>query len=188
MDFDLLLDEASPRETVVPLCLNGKLRAEYEAVKARIDERAANADDGGGGGLDGDDRMASRTAKPEPDLEQPVLDDLVEKMRAHTVPFKLRALGRQEWADLFSKYPPREDRQTGKRDPRDTMGVNATDFFPALVRASVFEPAMTPERWVKLDKVLSDAQFDKLATAAWLLNRVEEDVPFSLSGSPATPT
>ncbi|GGM27175.1 hypothetical protein GCM10011608_09950 [Micromonospora sonchi] len=187
MDFDLLLDEASPRETVVPLCLNGKLRAEYEAVKARIEERAAHADDGDDL-PEGDDRLATRKREPEPDPEQSLLDDLEEKMRAHTVPFKLRALGRQEWADLFSQHKPRREGQTGKLDPRDSMNVNSTTFFPALVRASVVEPEMSPERWAKLDKVLSDAQFDKLATAAWLLNRVEEDVPFSLSGSASTPT
>ncbi|MEV2239528.1 hypothetical protein [Micromonospora sp. NPDC049891] len=184
MDFDLLLDEASPRETVVPLCLNGKLRAEYEQVKARIDERASDTD---GGGLDGDDRLASRVPKSEPDPEQPVLDALVEKMRAHTVPFKLRALGRQEWADLFSQHPPRRDKD-GRRDPRDTIGVNSTSFFPSLVRQSIAEPEMTPARWEKLDKRLSDAQFNKLANAAWLLNQVEDDVPFSLSGSADTPT
>jgi hypothetical protein len=185
MDFDLLLDEASPRETVVPICLNGKLRAEYEAVQARISQRANESDDDEM--PEGDDRLAVKKREPEPDPEQRLLDDLADRMRQHTVQFKLRALGRQEWADLFSQHPPRRDKD-GKRDPRDGIGVNSTTFFPALVYQSIGEPEMTPERWAKLDKKLSDAQFNKLANAAWLLNQVEEDVPFSLSGSPATPT
>ncbi|WP_341719933.1 hypothetical protein QQG74_09605 [Micromonospora sp. FIMYZ51] len=186
MDFDLLLDEATPRETTVWLCLNGKLRAEYEAVKARIEERAANADTGDDL-PEGDERLATRTRKAEPDPEQPRLDELEEKMRQHTIPFKVVALGRQEWEDLFSKHPPRRDKD-GKRDPRDGLGVNSSTFFPALVRQSIAEPEMTADRWTKLYNKLSDAQFERLWLAAWELNRSEEDVPFLPSGSASTPT
>ncbi|MFF0822411.1 hypothetical protein ACFYUR_18775 [Micromonospora haikouensis] len=180
MDFDSILDQATLAETTVALCLNGRLRAEYERVKNAVDERAAQAESSS---LPGDDRLASRGPAPDPD--QPELDRLVEEMRRHTVEFTLRALPRPEWTKLFADNTPRTDRQTGKRDPRDGLGVNVETFFPALVKASIVSPELTGNRWTRLYDSLSDAQFDKLATAAWNLNRVDDDVPFSLTSSPS---
>jgi hypothetical protein len=37
---------------------------------------------------------------------------------------------------------------------------------------------MTDERWAKLEPKLTDAQFDRLATAAAEVNRRDEDLPF----------
>ncbi|MFG1846776.1 hypothetical protein [Micromonospora carbonacea] len=179
MDFDSILDQATLAETTVPLCLNGRLRAEYERLKTAIDERSAQAE---AGGLPGDDRLASRGPTPDPD--QPELDRLAEEMRRHTVEFTLRALPRPEWTKLFADHSPRTDRQTGKRDPRDGLGVNSTTFFPELVRASIVSPELSGNRWAKLYDRISDAQFDKLATAAWNLNRADDDIPFSLTSSP----
>lgn len=177
MDFDSILDQASLAETTVALCLNGRLRAQYEQVKARIDERTAdNAPD------PADDRLNTR---PYVDPEQPELDRLVEQMRAHTVEFTLRALPKPEWNDLFAKYPPRSDRQTGKRNPRDMIGVNYDEFFPALIRESIVSPELTGDRWTRLYNALSDAQFNKLANAAWALNQVDDDVPFLQVSSPS---
>ncbi|MEV5819304.1 hypothetical protein AB0L22_09025 [Micromonospora haikouensis] len=180
MDFDSILDQATLAETTVALCLNGKVRAEYERVRAGIDERAAQAESSS---LPGDDRLASRGPAPDPD--QPELDRLEAEMRRHTVEFTLRALPRPEWTKLFAEHPPRVDKQTGKRDPRDGLGINVEAFFPALVKASIVSPELSGNRWAKLYDAISDAQFDKLATAAWNLNRVDDDVPFSLTSSPS---
>ncbi|MBM0237740.1 hypothetical protein JNW88_12235 [Micromonospora sp. ATA32] len=176
MDFDAMLDEATLAETTVPICLNGKLRAQYARLKARIDERAAAAHEAQK--LLGDDRLADKG--PTPDPEQPELDRLVEQMRKYTVEVVLRALPKEEWNELFAKHPPRADKQTGKRNPRDMIGVNYDSFFPTLVRETIVSPEMTGDRWQKFYAKLSDAQFNKLANAAWDINQTEDDVPFSL--------
>jgi hypothetical protein len=183
MDFDALLDDATLAETTIALCFNGKLRAEHARIKARIDERTAARD---AQKVPGDDRLATRDDAPDP--EQPDLDRVVEKMRPYTVEFTLRALPKPEWTDLFAEHPPRTDRQTGKRNPRDMIGVNYDTFFPALVRKSIVSPELTGERWQKLYAKLSDAQFNKLANEAWAINQTDDDVPFSPSGSPDRPT
>ncbi|MFI2663281.1 hypothetical protein [Micromonospora carbonacea] len=174
MDFDSILDQATLAETTVALCLNGRLRAEYERLKAAIDERAVQAESGG---LPGDDRLATKAPAPDPD--QPELDRLADEMRRHTVEFTLRALPKPEWNALFAKHPPRVDKATGKREPKDGLGVNYDTFFPAFVRQSIVFPELSGDRWDRLYVKLSDAQFNKLANEAWDLNQVDHDVPFS---------
>lgn len=180
MDFDAMLDDATLAETTVPICLNGKLRAQYTRLKARIDERAAAAQQEQAQALPGDDRLATKDPDTAPDPEQPELDRLVEQMRKYTVEVVLRALPKEEWNELFAKHPPRADKQTGKRNPRDMIGVNYDTFFPTLVRETIVSPEMTGDRWQKFYAKLSDAQFNKLANAAWDINQTEDDVPFSL--------
>ncbi|MFI1194086.1 hypothetical protein ACH4T9_12625 [Micromonospora sp. NPDC020750] len=179
-DFDSILDQATLAETTVPLCLNGRLRAEYDRVTATIDERAAQAD---AASLPGDDRLASKG--PAPDPQQAELDRLIEEMRRYTVEFTLRALPKPEWTDLFAKHPPRVDKVTGKREPKDMIGVNYDSFFPALVKESIVSPELTGDRWVKLYAKLSDAQFNKLANEAWNINQIDGDIPFLLVSSPS---
>jgi hypothetical protein len=183
MDFDLLLDEASLPETEVPLCLNGKLRAQYDTLAARIEARRAEQ---AATELPADDRLASKG--PAPDPEQPELDRLIAEMRRYTQVFVVRAMPRPDWNRLFAEHPPRRDPKTGKLDPRDVAGINYTTFYPALVRACVVVPEMSADRWDRLDKVLTDAQFDRLAVAAWNVNRREDDIPFSPSGLPDPPS
>lgn len=177
MDFDSILDQASLAETTLTLCLNGKLRAQYDRLRADIDERTAdNAPD------PSDERLSTR---PYVDPQQPDLDRLAEEIRKHSVEFTLRALPKPEWNDLFLKHPPRTDKQTGRRNERDRFGVNYDTFFPALVRSAIAHPELTDDRWTRLFNALSDAQFNKLANAAWDLNQVDDDVPFSLVSSPS---
>lgn len=182
MNFDDLLDGATLAEVGVDLCLNGKLRRRYEEISARIAERAAEQE---AQQLPGDTRLGGGKAKVDP--EQADLDNVVAEMRQWTRTFTLRALpsdGDDGWNALYAAHPPRKDPATGKLDPRDVYGVNQATFFPALLRRCMVDPPMSPERWAKLDAKLSDAQFDKLATAAWTVNRRDGDIPFSPSGSP----
>lgn len=184
MDFDAWLDQASPRETGVPLCLDGKLVRAYEELKDRIDERAAKRAAVNGQVVD--DRLSSKSPDEVPDPEQPELDRLAAQLQARTQVFTVRALPRQEFQDLLAKYPPRVDGKTGRVDPRDIRAGVRPEFFPVFVKASVVDPDLSiGDRWEKLNAVLSDAQFNKLAAAAWDLNQTDADVPFSLSGSPS---
>lgn len=187
LDFDQILDAASLPETTVPLCLNGRLRRQYEEVKARIEERRAHAD--AQRTIDGieDTRLGDRPVADVPDPEQPELDRLVDEMRKYTVEFVLAALPAQEYNRLFEKHSPRKDpNDKTKLDRRDAGGFNVSTFYPDLVRRCILKPELSDEQWTKLEASLSDAQFDRLASAAASVNRRDEDIPFSLSGSERT--
>jgi len=170
MDIDLLLDSATPAETTVALCLNGKLRAQYETLRARIEERAAEQADGD----DADTRLAGRGRKPKADPEQADLDRLVEEMKAHTITCRLVALPRPEFNQLMKDHPGRKDDKTGRPIER----FNAETLFPVLLRKALVEPVLSPAQYDKLLNAVNEAQYDKLVTAAWNLNHEDSDVPF----------
>lgn len=175
--FDQVLDEASQTEDQVELCLNGKLRREHRVLSERIAERDRQVT----AAAEVDSRIGTKARKP--DAADARLAELEELMREATVTFVVRALPPEEWNELWSKHPARVGAD-GKRDPRDHAGINSATFYHALSRVSIVEPEMTDERWARLLSKINDAQFDKLATAAWLVNRRDEDVPFSRAGSP----
>lgn len=185
-DFDRLIGDASLPERSVSLCLNGKLRREYEDVKERIEKRAAERDGQRTAAAaatlnEGDTRLATKAPEVsavERDPEQDRLDQLVVLMRGQMVTFLVRAMPSKEYNRLLEQCPPRKESSTGRIDPRDYQGYDSSKFVPALVRKSIVQPTMTDERWAKLDDVLTDAQFDKLFQAAAEVNRRDEDIPF----------
>lgn len=184
-EFDLLIGDASLPEQPVRLCLDGKLRRQYEEVKDRIAGRAAERDGqraAAAAGNEGDTRMVHKGPDAPPaderDPEQDHLDELVEKMRARMVTFIVRAMSSTEYNKLLLQHPPRKDTATGRIDQRDYQGFNVSTLPPVLVRKSIVKPTMTDERWTKVDAVLTDAQFDKLFNIAVEVNRRDEDLPF----------
>lgn len=201
LTLDEILDGATLPTLTVPLCLNGELRREYEAAKGRIFERlqqeVAAEQAAAAARPAGDDRLGvKQPAPPAPgeapaegvdadpeqlDPEEPELQRILDEMRRYTVPFLLRALPAQRWSKLVEDNPPRTDPATGQRDPRDAEGVNVETFWPVTLRESIADPVVNEARWAKLQNVLTSAQMDKLIKAAKVLNRRDEDVPFSLS-------
>lgn len=173
MDFDRMLEDGGVPETGVPICMNGKLRRQYEEVKARIDARAA-ASAPADPAAAADTRLSTPAAEPDP--EQGLLEDLKAQMREWTQVFTIRAMNEQDFRRLVEQHPPRT--KDGKTDPRDYEGVNSETYYPALLRASIAEPEMTEERWAKLVEKLSPGQRVKLSDAAVLINGREEDIPF----------
>lgn len=175
LDFDALLAQAALPEEVVPVCLDGRLARRYEELKTRLDDTSADS---------GDTRLAGHpggTGRAE-------LDELAGQVQAKTVPFLLRAMPRDRFIEFLAapEHKARTVPGTGETDPRDTrMGVNTAVFVPALVRASIAEPELTPERWDNLSKVLSSAQLGRLFSAAWSINSEDREVPFSPGGSPS---
>lgn len=183
--LDEILDGATLAEDTVSLCLNGKLRREYEAVKARIAERAdlaeAAATVAAAARTPGDDRLATRdpgAAEPYVDEEQGRLDELVAEMHRYMVTFVIRAVDSQRWNELVEAHPPRKDPATGRRAEVDFEGVNQKTFYPELLRLSIAEPEMTDAQHAKLRTKLTAAQVDKLSNAAKEVNRRDEDIPF----------
>jgi hypothetical protein len=196
--FDSLLADAVLPYQSVRLCLNGKLRREYEEVKARIDERAAQRDAAAtaaaaeAAGLK-DVRLGTKIPEPaapgagERDPEQDRLDELAARVRAESAEIVVQAKPSSEYNKLLQAHPPRKDPATGRIDQRDYAGYNSSTFPAELVRASIVKPQMTPERWARLDAALTDIQFDRLFNACAEVNRKDEDVPFSPSDSEPTP-
>jgi hypothetical protein len=168
-------------ETIVPVCLRGDLRAEWERLRAEF--AAAPADDE-------QSTMAARAAKRR--LADQIRQ-VEEQMRDATVQVRLRALPRKRypyvradqvtWHELIERHPPRKT-PDGKPDQRDAaLGLNVESFFEDLVRVSIVDPELSEAQWQAFNERLTDAQFDQLSRAAWNLNRSGVDVPFSKAAS-----
>jgi hypothetical protein len=211
LTYDEILAGGSIAEDYVLLCLNGKLRAEYEEVKERIDQRRAEYEaeqDAARLALKArrnimsgraaeaaiaDDRLASKSPDPEPeeddpepapyvDHEQGRLDQLRDEMKRYTVKFTIRAVPDPEWNRLLEAHPPRRDPADAKRlDPRDFEGVNSSTFYADLVRRSIAKPVHDDAKYARLLELITSKQFDKLATAAAEVNKRDENLPFSLA-------
>lgn len=205
LTYDEILDQGGLAEETVPLCLNGRLRRQYEDVKRRVAERAADHEANTEAerlvlrarenfaarvaGAEGDDRLVSKTPEPEPepveapyvDEEQPELDRLKAEMLRFTVPFVIRAVPEQEWNQLLEDHPPRKDPADTKRvDIRDAEdGVNTATFYHDLLRRSIAEPAHDDPKFERLMKLITAAQFERLRVVAARVNLRDEDLPFS---------
>lgn len=167
--FDAQLDNARPPERTVSLCLRGDLVAEFERLEAEHTKAVQRVDDS----LDAPSALAIAMQ----------MEALRGEMQAATRVFTARALvPRAKYTDLILAHPPRLDEE-GKPVRTDAEGFNAETFYPALMRACVVDPVMTPQRWEKLDAVLSDRQFDELAIACVAVNRGTIAVPFSPAAS-----
>lgn len=181
--------------TTVPVCMHADLTAEHEELERQLDKAVTAPRDSLAAGSNATDLSAQIAA-------------LEERMREHTVVFKLQALPRPKWKALVAAHPPRKA-DDGTVDERDKyIGVNTETFFEVMVRACTVEPQLSPEVWRILlgdsqaarthleaelgaeraaaeieDGKLTDRQFDDLSNAAWALNRRDVDVPFSRAAS-----
>jgi len=165
-----LIREARLPERTVPVCLNAALVAEIEQAERDLADAQRQANDSLAGGSQARE-IAER------------IEALRQRMRDHTVEFRLRAMSRPAWREFFAEHPPRKD-DKGEIDERDKyIGVNTDTFFAALARRSVVEPELDDEDWQLLEERLTSRQFDQLADVAWALNRREVDIPFSLAAS-----
>lgn len=168
-DFKALLAEARLPERTVEVCLRGDLAADHEAAEREL-EQAQRAPS---------DSLAGSGAGAIVDR----IEALEAQMREHTYPFRLRALSRPAWRKLLAEHPPRRD-DAGKIVDEDAgVELNVETFYAALIRACLVDPVLDGDDWARLTEALTDRQYGDLASAAWLLNRGEVDVPFSLAAS-----
>jgi len=169
-DLDALLASARRPETVIPICLRGDLQAEWE----ELDNRLTALQTGANGKLSGS--TGSR------ELAERIIQ-LQKEMEESTIHVRLRALNRVEWRDLLAAHPPRKDNDADK-----ILGFNPNTLFDALIVACITDPELTSEQAAALLDALTPSQFDKLADAAWGLNRRDVSVPFSYNASQLTQT
>jgi len=161
------LKAAKLAERTVMVCLNPARTAELEELIVRragvAIQNSGSLEAPGGAGLD----------KEIADLKAEMLEDSVE--------FRFRALPRLAFTALLREHKPRDDDEFDK-----AQGFNADTFFEAVIRACLVEPELDDGDWlmllgdgtVKNPGVLSQAQFDKLADAAYSVNHRDVNVPF----------
>jgi hypothetical protein len=106
------------------------------------------------------------------------MDDLRQRMRAASVPFRVRAMPPREWQRFYAARPVR-----GKAEAEDAWADRYYRWVTELVSASVTDPAMTPEQVDQLVQVLSGKQWDDLSEACWAINGHSVSIPFSAAAS-----
>ena len=178
VDIEALIDEAQPAERSIPLCLKANLQARYEELETRLAQTSrATADSLAGGG--------GEAATIRADMEA-----LRVEMIAGTVTVTMRALPRPKFQSLLKLHPPRQD-DAGNIVPEDAdgPGVNMATFWRALILACWAAPTVDKARMTRLlDEVLTSRQFERLGQIAFIANRGDVDIPFSLADSDRHPT
>jgi hypothetical protein len=161
--LDILRSARLP-ETTVPVCVRGDLAAEVEALDKRL------------AGLNGQaDRLVGN---PEARQFAEQIEALRAEMVDSTVVLRLRALSHRDYAKLEAAHKPR----TGE-DGDQRTGFNMETFPEALIRACVVDPELDDDTWDTLVDALTFQQWDNLFTEAYMLNRREVSVPFSVTAS-----
>lgn len=171
------LAKARLPERTVSICLNGDLVAQHEQAERELEQAQRNVANSLAG--NGASEIAER------------IEALEAEMRESTETFTLRALpqkknprdDRPTWRELLDRHPPRrgDDGEIIEAD-KGTL-LNTSTFYDDLIRVSVVSPEMDEEDWGTLFAVTSNAQYGDLSMTAWLLNRGEVDIPFSLAAS-----
>jgi hypothetical protein len=173
-DFTTLLAAAKLPERTVQVCLRGDLVAEHEAADRALVEAQRNPSDSKEGNGSG-----SLIA---------TVERLQAEMRDSTYPFRIRAMDRVAFRALIAAHPPRRT-ENDEPDAGDVQaGFNRDTYFDALLKASVVDPVLSDEQFADLLSKLTDRQYGDLTDAAWMVNRNEVSVPFSLAASRARRT
>lgn len=168
-ELDELINDAELPEDTVKLCLRTNLQHEFEAADQRLSDalQSAEAADSLGGGPDDIEALAAEVER------------IRRKMAASVVTFRFQARDKDRWPELIAEHPPREDNEQDSK-----YGLNFNSFFGALIRESTISPAMTPARWAKMLKKITDGQWELLTSTLWRLNREQgPSVPFSRAAS-----
>lgn len=167
VDVKALIAEARLPERSVDVCLRPDLTARLQELERDL----ATAEE---------ERLKSGSlaSGSESRIIAEEIEAVRDQMVEHTLKLRVRALPRRAFTALIAEHPPRPDNELDK-----AQGLNTDTFFDALVRSSVAEPALDDADWAALDGVLSDGQWQELASAAWGVNRRDVDVPFSRRAS-----
>lgn len=157
MNLDELIATAQPRTETVRVCARGDLVEKHAAAVAAY--QAA---------LDADDSLAGSHASRE---AAGAVQAIEAEQDAHTVSLTVRAVSRNEWADLLaSNAPTKEQRRSGYPANPDTFPV-------AVVAACTVELAGDETKAQELAGVLHMGEWAKLENTALRLNGNETPHP-----------
>lgn len=167
IDVDALLDEATPRERTIPICLRGDLVAKWEDLTAQFDDSSA------GDGLGESEKTAGLRAQ---------IADVEAQMKTKTMLLRLRALPKPQADKIIVDNVAREGNKMDQQ-----IGYNSEAVEAATIRACVVEPELTAGRWAKLAAVLNPAQWRSIMQACDALNYTSVDLPFLSAASESLP-
>ena len=160
-------------ERRVEICLDGSLVAEYEAVQAELeDARKAQARD-------------RRMNSPVAGLEKRQAE-LYKAQAEQTMVVTVRALQRNEWAQIKDSCAPRKGHQIDENfgfnvDEATQLALIADGGIAKVEQAG--EPVeFTVDDWKALSPDLSDGQWEEIKTAVISANGGRPRVPFSQAG------
>lgn len=160
-DISDIIARAKPRESVVPVFLDGSAAAEVEALERQLADLADTWEP---------DSLAA--TNPAEDLARQI-QAARQRMRESQVDFRLRALGDKAWSDLVASHPSKDKSQL----------FDPTTFPRALVAACCVDPVMDAGQAAELFEVLNEGQRGDLWRAAYAVNAEATSVPFSVSAS-----
>lgn len=155
-DISELLDQASPREVTVRVCLAGDAGAELEALEQEL------------GQLGEWHPTSLGQANPAYELQQRV-DEARQRVRETSVEFRFRALGHRAYSNLLAAHPAPD----GSKEPYD-----AGTFLPAVLAACCVEPSLTPAQVDRLLDVVNDGTARILFSTALAVNEEPSPIPF----------
>jgi hypothetical protein len=156
-DISSLLEQASPREVTIKVCLAGDASGELESLEAEL------------AGLEEWQPTSMGETDPAASLRQRI-EAARERVRQSAVEFRFRALGHRGYSNLLAAHPAPD----GVREPYD-----AGTFLPALLAACCVEPSLTLAQVERLLDVVNDGTARILYAAALAVNEEPSPIPFS---------
>lgn len=123
-------------------------------------------------------RAEEEVAKRDTPDTRAALDELLEQAEGAAVLFKFRQLPTVAYRKLVSDHPPK---QVGYRWHEPT-------FAPALIAATVTEPAMTVRQAERMYAEWGEDAFLRIYATAISVNEGQATVPFSVTSTGATPS
>lgn len=156
-DISTLLEQASPREYTVRVCLAGDAAGELQALEQEM------------GDLGEWHPTSLAEANPAHALQERI-DDARRRVLEASVEFRFKALGHRAYSNLLAAHPAPE----GSKEPYD-----AGTFLPALLAACCVEPTLTPAQANQLLDVVNDGTARTLFQTALSVNEEPSPIPFS---------
>lgn len=176
-DLDALLDERKMPTEDVRICLDLALLDERDKATAAHARAYAKAKD--------EDRMVPAKKKAVQDARAE-LEAIETKIREKSFVLRIEGLDRFRYNQMMVAAPPRK----GRNEPFDP-----TKFFMLVAKATAkyVDAAgevhdITKEQWDRIDKALTDGEYDRIARAVLNVNRTAggQDVGFFGSDSDTT--
>lgn len=156
-DISTLLEQASPRESTVRVCLAGDVAGELEALEQELGELG--------------EWQPTSMGQTNPAYElQERIKEARRRVREASVEFKFKALGHRGYSTLIAAHPAPE----GSKEPYD-----AGTFLPAVLAACCVEPSLTPAQVDQLLDRVNDGTARVLFQAALSVNEEPSPIPFS---------
>lgn len=156
-DISTLLEQASPRESTVRVCLAGDVAGELEALEQELGELG--------------EWQPTSMGQTNPAYElQERIKEARRRVREASVEFKFKALGHRAYSNLIAAHPAPE----GSKEPYD-----ASTFLPALLAVCCVEPSLTPVQVDRLLDIVNDGTARTLFAAALAVNEEPSPIPFS---------